>query len=89
MLLLPAMKTGNISGKRIKERRRAQKLAQVDLAAALAVEYDIDISQADISKIEHNQRILRDYELRAIAQVLEVSMDVLANNDGDLISEPL
>ncbi|MEM6840397.1 MAG: helix-turn-helix transcriptional regulator [Cyanobacteria bacterium P01_C01_bin.120] len=83
------MKTGNISGKRIKERRRAQKLAQVDLAAALAVEYDLDISQADISKIEHNQRILRDYELRAIAQVLEVSMDALANNDGDLMSEPL
>ncbi|NEQ47531.1 MAG: helix-turn-helix transcriptional regulator [Leptolyngbya sp. SIOISBB] len=75
------MRIGNCSGSRIRARRKAQNMAQVELAAALAVEHELHaITQADISKIEQNQRSLKDYELRAIAHVLNTSMDELAGD---------
>ena len=84
LLLLLPMKATNVSGKRIKAIRRSKGLRQIELSAALAVDYGINISAAAICKIERNQRSLKDYQLRAIARILDVSMDYLAgNSDAD------
>lgn len=52
-------------------------MQQVDLSAALDVDFGIKLSQSDISEIERGDRGVKDYELRAIAAVLDVSADEL------------
>ena len=66
----------NISGEKIRAARKEAGLGQVDLAVALQ-EYDIQIGQADISEIENDARLVRDFELKAIAEILDVSTDWL------------
>ena len=66
-------KTLNISGKRIRLAREQKGMGQVDLAAALSVEFGINITQSDISEIERGIRGVRDYELDAIAKTLDIS----------------
>ena len=66
----------NISGEKIRATRKEAGLGQVDLAVALQ-EYDIQIGQADISEIENDARLVRDFELKAIAEILGVTTDWL------------
>ena len=63
----------NICGSRIKESREALEMAQAELAAATKVDFQIKIDRSDISEIERGVRGLKDYELFAIAKVLNVS----------------
>lgn len=67
----------NISGQRIREQRITRRWDQVELAAALHVEHEINIEQSDISEIERGVRGVKDYELKAFAKVLGVSADWL------------
>lgn len=67
------MKIGNISGKRIKEARQKAKIDQVELAVALEFEFEIKITQSDISEIERGVRGVKDYELDCISRILDVS----------------
>lgn len=77
------MEDANICGARIKAVRQL-KMTQADLSAALDVDYGIILSQSDISEIERQERGLRDYELDAIATILEVSPMLLLRNElGD------
>lgn len=46
---------------------------QVELAAALVVDFNIKLDQSDISEIERGVRGVKDFELDAIAYVLNVS----------------
>lgn len=62
----------NISGPRIRQVRLQHNLDQVELAAALNVDYGIKLEQSDISEIERQDRYVRDYELDAIARVLDI-----------------
>jgi transcriptional regulator with XRE-family HTH domain len=62
----------NISGGRIRRVRLQHHLDQVELAAALNVDYGIKLEQSDISEIERQVRSLKDYELDAIAKVLDI-----------------
>ncbi|MCB1531891.1 MAG: helix-turn-helix transcriptional regulator [Alphaproteobacteria bacterium] len=71
----------NVSGKRIKEARKHQNLSQVDLAAALDVDCDVKLDRSDISEIERGVRGVKDFELDAIAQILEVSPEWLLRGD--------
>ena len=71
----------NISGKRIKLARIDRELDQVELAAALSVDYGIEISQTSISEIERGIRGVRDFELGAISKVLDVSPEWLLYGD--------
>lgn len=73
----------NISGERIKTVRKAKKMGQVDLAAALELEFDITLTQSDISEIERQVRGVKDYELDAIARILQVSPLLLLRGDED------
>lgn len=67
------MRTANLSGPRIKQAREKLGMGQVDLAAALSVEHNVKVDQSDISEIERGRRGVKDFELDAIALVLNVS----------------
>ena len=76
----------NISGERIRIARERKGLGQVDLAAALSVDYGLEITQSDISEIERGVRGIRDFELDAIGKVLEADTTWLLrgeSNDSD------
>ena len=64
----------NISGKKLKELRKAAKLSQQDLAEKLQLE-GIDLTSKEISKIETNKRLVQDFELFAFAKLFNVSAD--------------
>lgn len=64
----------NISGERILQLRKANKLSQNQLAIKMQTE-GVIMEQDVISRIESGQRILVDYELFALAQIFKVSSD--------------
>lgn len=68
----------NIIGRRLAEARarRDPVLTQDALSGRLA-RRGIEIDRAAIAKIENNHRHVLDYELKALAQVLDVSVDWL------------
>ena len=68
---------GNVVGAYIKKARKKARLTQIQLSAELSVEYGIELSEPLISKIESGERTVRDKELKAIAQALGVTPDVL------------
>ena len=72
----------NISGRRIAEARTAAQppLTQDDLSARLALA-GVQMDRAAVAKIENNLRRVLDFELRAIARVLEVKVDWLLGGD--------
>jgi len=67
----------NISGRRIRDRRKELNMGQVELAAAMKVDFNIVIDQSDISEIERGVRGVKDFELDAIARILDVSAEWL------------
>ena len=69
----------NISGERIREARLRQRISQTELAAQLQTD-GILIEQDVLSKIEHGTRLVQDFELKAIARRLKVSVDWLVGN---------
>ncbi len=71
----------NISGARIRQVRLQNNLGQVELAAALNVDYGIKLEQSDISEIERQVRSLKDYELNAISKVLDIDPIWLLRGD--------
>ncbi len=72
----------NISGVRIRQVRLQHGLDQVELAAALNVDYGVKLEQSDISEIERQVRAVKDYELDAISRVLDINPIWLLRGDG-------
>ncbi len=74
----PTRRGHNILGRYIRQARlRARpEMSQNDLAARLTVR-GLPIDRATITRIENGQRYLRDFEIRAIAKVLQVSVSWL------------
>lgn len=70
--------TRNIAGDRIREARLKQRISQAQLAARVQVE-GVILEQDVISRIESGQRILLDYELKALAKCLGVPVSWLLN----------
>lgn len=62
----------NICGKRIKLARVDKDMAQIDLASALNVDFQIDITQNGVSELERGVRHVKDYEILALAKILNV-----------------
>ena len=62
----------NLCGSRILKARELRKLSQSQLSAMLQV-MDVSIGQKAISRIEQGERVVADYELLALAKVLDVS----------------
>ena len=64
----------NISGIKLKELRNIAKMSQKQVAEKLQLE-GIDLTEKEISKIEHNNRLVHDFELFAFAKIFKVSAD--------------
>jgi len=62
----------NITGSRVKIARLRNNLTQQQLSAKLEA-LAVYIDRASISKIEQQKRIVTDYELLALCEVLKVS----------------
>ncbi len=75
------MRKANISGERIRQARTSKGIHQAGLATAMENNYGIKITQSDISEIESDVRGVRDYELKAIALILEVDVDWLLEGE--------
>lgn len=66
----------NITGKMIKFIRVNKCISQYDLANKLSL-VGINMDQTIISRVENQTRELLDYEVKAIADVLEVEIEDL------------
>ncbi len=66
-------KIRNVSGRRIQTVRLKKGFTQEDVAAALSVDFNIYMDRSAFGRIETGDRGLYDYELLAIAEILEVS----------------
>jgi len=80
MSMKRAITKGNICGLKIRELRKKLGMAQIDLAEALNVDFGFTFDQSDISEIERKFRGVKDYELRALASILETSADNLLSD---------
>lgn len=70
----------NVLGERVRQKRAERKITQAELAARVQCE-GVALEQDAISRIELGQRMVQDYELRALAEVLGASMDWLAGKE--------
>ena len=66
----------NICGIRIESLRKEKGLKQVDMLESLALQ-GVEMTSSGLSKIEGQHRSVTDIELLAIANTLDVSVDVL------------
>lgn len=73
----------NVSSRKIKELRIKNHLSLSGLSTKLAL-MGIDIPKPSLHKLEKGNRILKDYELYAIAHVFHVPIEELLD---DFISE--
>jgi transcriptional regulator with XRE-family HTH domain len=67
----------NITGVRIREVRQKLGYDQLYLAVALKEQHALELSQSNISEIETGVRGVKDFELNAIADVLNISPEWL------------
>lgn len=72
----------NLCGERIRQARIAKYLTQSELAAKLQC-VGIIIERDSISRIEIGTRFVADYELKILAQVLDVPLEWLIDNDEE------
>lgn len=70
------MSNRNIIGSNVKLLRKRLGITQEDLAARLNI-LEIDIDRPMISKIENSSREVLDYEFKALAIALKVSINDL------------
>lgn len=70
----------NICGQRIRTLREKKRLTQDQLAAKLQIE-GLGVNQNSISRIETGKRIIADFELKAIAKVLDVDINALLEDN--------
>lgn len=66
----------NIVGEKVKKFREERKLSQKDLSEKLETQA-IYICRGSISRIETHERTVTDFELRAMARILSVSIEEL------------
>lgn len=76
----------NIISKRLKAARLRQKLSQEELAAKMQL-MNVAIDQQMISKIEHNKRIVTDYELACFSRALGASYEELLGDFDEAAKE--
>lgn len=62
----------NLIAKNLRRIRKERKLSQEALAAQMQL-LGVDINQALLSKIERNERFVKDYELACFCKVLDVT----------------
>ena len=76
MIIVKVTDHCNICGQNVKKLRKEKKMSQDQLAAKLQTE-GLGVNQNSVSRIETGKRIVADYELKAIARALDVTIDTL------------
>ena len=71
-----ALGNRNLIGVRVEEIRKRKGMKQKELLAQLQVN-GIDMNASALSKLEGQVRLVTDYELAAIAKILDVSVNSL------------
>jgi len=66
----------NICGDKIREARQRARLSQSDLCRALQLA-GVTVERDVISRIENGSRFVADFEVVAVAEILDVSVDWL------------
>ena len=66
----------NVIGNKIKEYRENKNISLAELSNDLML-MGIDIHKNSLQRLEYGRRIIKDYELCAIAKVLDISIDEL------------
>lgn len=66
----------NLCGEKVRQERQKQRLSQSDLAARLQIA-GVIIERDSVSRIEAGTRFVADYELKIIAEVLNVDVQWL------------
>ena len=78
----------NVSGERVRQMRTKKRMTQADLAAKVQTT-GVILEQDAISRIESGSRMVQDYELRALAEVLGVNRSALSRELGRMQREGL
>jgi transcriptional regulator with XRE-family HTH domain len=63
--------TTNLCGRRIKLARVEKNMNQLELATALSEDCDLRVDQNSVSQMEKGDRFIKDFELVALAEVLD------------------
>lgn len=66
----------NVISNKLKKLRKEKSISQTQLCHKLEL-YGIIMTKEDLSKIEHANKIVKDFELWGIAKALSVSLDEL------------
>lgn len=74
----------NISGTLIRNAREEKGMSKVRLSQLLDT-YGIYINTDELLRIEKNQLLVKDFELVAIAQILDIDLNQLKNDLEELI----
>ncbi len=69
----------NITGELIREYRERLNLSRDKLSSKLSL-MGITLYGNDIYRIETNKRTIKDYELIALCEILEIPMETLVNS---------
>ena len=72
----------NISGTLIRNEREEKGMSKVRLSQLLDT-YGIYINTDELLRIEKNQLLVKDFELVAIAQILDIDLNQLKNDLED------
>ena len=75
-----ALGNRNIVGAKIEARRKELGMKQVDLLAQLQVK-GIELTASGLSKLEGQRRSVNDYEVVAIAEILDVPVTWLLGQE--------
>lgn len=73
----------NVIGKNIKKYRELRHLTQRELSDKIAL-LGVDIYHSDISQIENEKLLLKDFEIIAFCKVLQVTYDQLFENTNNI-----
>ena len=73
----------NVIGKNIKKYRELRNLTQRELSNKIAL-LGIDIYHSDISQIENQKLLLKDFEIIAICKVLNETYEQLFENTDNI-----
>lgn len=63
--------TTNLCGKRVKLARVEKGYNQLELATALSEDHKLKVDQNSVSMLEKGDRFVKDYEITALADVLD------------------
>ena len=69
----------NVVGLNIKKYREEINMSQRELSNRLSL-YGVDLYHSDISRIEKQQLFVRDYELKIICKILNITLEQVYEN---------